>query len=84
VIDLKRTALFQTHLDLGARMVSFGGWHMPVEYSGISKEHTAVRTAAGLFDVSHMGEFRISGPQALALVQHVTCNDAARLADGQA
>jgi hypothetical protein len=53
-------------------MVSFGGWNMPVEYSGIAKEHTAVRTAAGLFDVSHMGEFRISGPQALDLIQFVT------------
>lgn len=57
---------------------------MPVEYSGIAKEHNAVRTAAGLFDVSHMGEFEITGPQALALLQHVTCNDVAHLIDGQA
>jgi len=57
---------------------------MPVEYSSITKEHNAVRTAAGLFDVSHMGEFEISGPQALNLIQHITCNDAARLVDGQA
>ena len=57
---------------------------MPVEYSGIAKEHTAVRTAAGLFDVSHMGEFRISGPQALDLIQFVTSNDASKLMDGQA
>ena len=57
---------------------------MPVEYSGIIKEHNAVRTSAGLFDVSHMGELEISGPQALDLVQHVTCNNAARLSDGQA
>lgn len=56
---------------------------MPVEYSGIAREHTAVRTAAGLFDVSHMGEFQVRGPQALDLVQHVTCNDASLLADGQ-
>jgi aminomethyltransferase len=84
VIDLKHTALFETHLSFGAKMVPFGGWNMPVEYSGITKEHTAVRTAAGLFDVSHMGEFRISGPQALDLIQLVTCNDAARLVDGQA
>jgi len=65
-------------------MVSFGGWNMPVEYSGIALEHNAVRTRAGLFDVSHMGEFIVSGPQALDLIQHVTCNDASRLVDGQA
>src|SRR5262245_26215078 len=69
---------------MGARLIPFGGWSMPVEYSGISKEHTAVRTAAGLFDVSHMGEFEITGPQALALIQYVTSNDASRLTDGQA
>jgi len=84
VIDLKHTALFETHLSLGAKMVSFGGWNMPVEYSGIAKEHIAVRTAAGLFDVSHMGEFRIRGPEALKLIQFVTSNDAAKLVDGQA
>jgi aminomethyltransferase len=65
-------------------MVDFGGWDMPVEYSGILAEHAAVRTAAGLFDVSHMGEIEIRGPQALALVQRVTSNDAARLEVGQA
>src|SRR5215510_14101896 len=65
-------------------MIPFGGWEMPVEYSGITKEHTAVRTAAGLFDVSHMGELDIRGPQALDLVQFVTTNDAAVLVDGQA
>jgi aminomethyltransferase len=80
----KRTALFPVHQKLGAKLISFGGWTMPVEYSGIAKEHTAVRTAAGLFDISHMGEFEVTGPQALDLVQYVTCNDAARLADGQA
>jgi aminomethyltransferase len=68
---------------MGARLIPFGGWEMPVEYSGISKEHTAVRTAAGLFDVSHMGEFEVAGPQALNLVQHVTSNDASLLVDGQ-
>jgi aminomethyltransferase len=68
---------------MGAKMVSFGGWDMPVEYSGIISEHMAVRTAAGLFDVSHMGEIEIEGPEAIALVQHVTSNDAWRLADGQ-
>jgi aminomethyltransferase len=80
----KRTALFPVHQELGAKLIPFGGWTMPVEYAGIAKEHTAVRTAAGLFDVSHMGEFEITGPQALDLVQYVTSNDAARLSDGQA
>jgi aminomethyltransferase len=65
-------------------MVPFGGWNMPVEYSGIISEHNAVRTGVGLFDVSHMGEFIVSGPEALSLIQSVTCNDASRLVDGQA
>ena len=81
---IKRTPLYSAHKALGARMVPFGGWEMPVEYSGIAKEHTAVRTAAGLFDVSHMGELEIRGPEALDLVQSVTTNDASMLADGQA
>ena len=68
---------------MGAKMVNFGGWDMPVEYSGILAEHTAVRTAAGLFDVSHMGEIEIHGSEAIALVQYVTCNDAWKLSDGQ-
>lgn len=72
------------HKALGARLIPFGGWEMPVEYSGIAKEHSAVRTAAGLFDVSHMGEFEIRGPEALDLIQHVTTNDASKLRDGQA
>ncbi len=65
-------------------MVNFGGWDMPVEYSGITAEHLAVRTAAGIFDVSHMGEIEIRGPHALDLIQWVTCNNAAKLAVGQA
>src|SRR5215813_14501075 len=69
---------------MGARLIPFGGWDMPVEYSGIAKEHTAVRTTAGLFDVSHMGEFEVKGPQALQLIQTVTSNDASQLTDGQA
>jgi aminomethyltransferase len=69
---------------MGARLIPFGGWDMPVEYSGIAKEHTAVRTAAGLFDVSHMGEFEVKGRQALDLIQSVTSNDASKLQDGQA
>jgi aminomethyltransferase len=80
----KRTALFPVHQKLGAKLIPFGGWTMPVEYSGISREHTAVRTAAGLFDVSHMGEFEVTGSQALDLVQFVTSNDASQLLDGQA
>jgi glycine cleavage system T protein (aminomethyltransferase) len=80
----KRTPLYEVHKRLGARLIPFGGWEMPVEYSGIAREHRAVRTAAGLFDVSHMGEFEIRGPQALDLIQTVTSNNAAMLRDGQA
>ena len=76
---LRKTALNQTHRNLGAKMVNFGGWEMPLEYTGILSEHEAVRTRAGLFDVSHMGEIEIHGPGALELVQWVTCNDAAGL-----
>jgi aminomethyltransferase len=72
------------HRRLKAKMVNFGGWDMPVEYSGIVSEHIATRTAAGLFDVSHMGEIEVFGDDALALVQHVTCNDVSKLAIGQA
>jgi aminomethyltransferase len=72
------------HRRLKAKMVNFGGWDMPVEYSGIVAEHMATRTAAGLFDVSHMGEIEVRGPHALELVQHVTCNDASKLVNGQA
>jgi len=80
---LKKTPLNSLHRDLGARMVPFGGWDMPVQYSGVIDEHLAVRNAAGLFDVSHMGEVFVEGANALALVQHLTTNDATRLADGQ-
>jgi aminomethyltransferase len=83
-IALKRTALNAVHHALGARMVDFAGWEMPVEYSGIIEEHVAVRTRAGLFDVSHMGEIDIRGPEALALVQYVTSNDASHLKINQA
>jgi glycine cleavage system T protein (aminomethyltransferase) len=81
---LKQTALHRSHKAAGARMVDFAGWDMPVEYSGITQEHLAVRTGAGLFDVSHMGEIEIRGSGALALVQHVTSNDASLLHDSQA
>src|SRR6202453_2761136 len=81
---LKQTALNATHRALKAKMVDFGGWDMPVEYSGLMAEHLAVRNAVGLFDVSHMGEIQFRGPNSLAAVQHITMNDAARLKDGQA
>ena len=80
---LKKTPLHSSHVALGARMVPFGGWDMPVEYSGITAEHNAVRTAAGLFDVSHMGEVEIAGKGALEAVQHITSNDASKLQIGQ-
>jgi len=80
----RKTALNSIHRQLGAKMVNFGGWDMPLEYSGILAEHEAVRTRAGLFDVSHMGEIEIRGPGALGLVQLVSCNNAAKLAIGQA
>jgi aminomethyltransferase len=69
---------------MGARMVDFGGWDMPVQYSGVIEEHNAVRRNVGLFDVSHMGEIEVRGPEALALVESVTTNAAAKLNIGQA
>ncbi len=85
VEGLPRTPLYQEHLAAGAKMVPFAGYEMPIHYpAGITAEHAAVRNAAGLFDVSHMGEFFIRGPQALDLVQFVTSNDAATLVPGQA
>jgi aminomethyltransferase len=88
VAPLKKTALNAAHRALKAKMVDFGGWDMPVEYpgagGGLIAEHMAVRTAVGLFDVSHMGEIRFRGTGALAAIQHITMNDASRLKDGQA
>ncbi|MGB6696803.1 MAG: glycine cleavage system aminomethyltransferase GcvT [Terracidiphilus sp.] len=88
VAALKKTALNATHRTLKAKMVDFGGWDMPVEYpcpgGGLIAEHIAVRTAVGLFDVSHMGEIQFRGPGSLAAVQQITMNDASKLADGQA
>jgi aminomethyltransferase len=81
---LKKTPLNARHRASGARMVPFSGWDMPVEYSGIVLEHNAVRTRAGLFDVSHMGEIEIAGKDALAAVQRISSNDASKLAVGQA
>jgi aminomethyltransferase len=81
---MKRTPLYDEHRKLGARMVDFAGWEMPVQYKSIIDEHRTVRSAAGLFDVSHMGEIEVRGGGALAAVQNATANDAARLRDGQA
>src|SRR5580700_557347 len=83
-VELRKTVLNSVHRRLGAKMVNFGGWDMPLEYSGIIAEHRAVRMRAGLFDVSHMGEVEIRGPGALQLVQWVSCNNAAKLNVGQA
>jgi aminomethyltransferase len=86
---IRKTALNAVHRQMGAKMVEFNGWEMPVEYPaaigcGIINEHMAVRTGVGIFDVSHMGDIRLAGPQALAAVQHISINDASRLAVGQA
>ena len=81
---LKKTPLHARHCASGAKMVPFGGWDMPVEYSGITQEHMAVRTRAGLFDVSHMGEIEVAGRNALEAVQRISSNDASKLQAGQA
>src|SRR6201988_1803184 len=81
---LRKTPLHSRHRASNARMVPFAGWDMPVEYSGITDEHLAVRTRAGLFDVSHMGEIEIAGRNALEAVQRISCTDAPKLAVGQA
>jgi aminomethyltransferase len=89
ISTVRKTALNAVHRQMGAKMVEFNGWDMPVEYpaslgGGIIAEHMAVRTGVGIFDVSHMGDIRLAGPQALAAVQHISMNDASRLAIGQA
>jgi aminomethyltransferase len=81
---LKKTPLNEVEKALGGRMVDFGGWELPVQFSGILEEHEAVRTDVGVFDVSHMGEITVRGPQALELLQRSTCNDVAKLANGRA
>ena len=81
---MKRTPLYSVQRAAGARFVDFGGWELPVQYSSIQDEHTAVRTHAGLFDVSHMGEIELRGPHAIAACQELTVNDLGRLRDGQA
>ena len=81
---MKSTSLTNTHIALGAKMVPFAGYNMPVSYKGLNEEHQVVRTGVGVFDVSHMGEFILKGPNALDLIQRVTSNDAAVLTDGKA
>ena len=86
---VRKTALNAVHRQMGAKMVEFSGWDMPVEYpasvgGGIVSEHMAVRNRVGIFDVSHMGDIRLAGREALAAVQHISMNDASRLATGQA
>lgn len=82
-MDLKRTPLYEIHKNLGAKMTVFAGWEMPLEYSGIIDEHLNVRTAVGLFDISHLGQIEVSGAKALDAVQLVTTNDASRLTDNR-
>lgn len=80
---VSKTALHQNHIDAGAKMVPFAGFDMPVSYAGLIQEHNAVRESCGMFDVSHMGEFRIKGPEALELIQWITTNDASKLEAGK-
>lgn len=80
----KRTALYDEHIKLGGRVVEFGGWDLPVQYTGLADEHKACRTAIGLFDVSHMGEFVVEGDQALDYLNTLVTNDLSKIADGQA
>jgi aminomethyltransferase len=82
--DLKRTPLHACHVEAGARLVEFAGWEMPVQYAGVIDEHRAVRTAAGLFDVSHMGEVRVRGAGAESFLQRLTPNDVSKLSPGRA
>jgi aminomethyltransferase len=84
ITEVKKTALYDTHSGLGAKLIPFAGFDMPVRYTGDKEEHLTVRNAAGVFDVSHMGEFFVKGPKALELIQKVTTNDASKLYDGKA
>src|SRR5258705_7801836 len=80
---MKNPPFTQKHISLGAKMAEFAGYNMPISYSGINDEHASVRTNAGVFDVSHMGEFIVKGPHALDLIQRVTSNDASKLTAGK-
>src|SRR5918993_5548760 len=81
---MKQTPFTQKHIELGAKMAEFAGYNMPISYTGINDEHHAVRKNAGVFDVSHMGEFILKGENALDLIQRVTTNDASKLTAGKA
>src|SRR6187551_2701199 len=81
---LLHTPLHERHVELGARMVPFAGWEMPVQYDGVIPEHKAVRTDAGVFDVSHMGELDVEGPRATAFLQAMLSNDLVRISPGEA
>jgi aminomethyltransferase len=83
-VALRRTSLHERHVAAGARMVPFAGWEMPVQYEGVIPEHVAVRTAAGAFDVSHMGQLHVEGPAAAAFLQSMVSNDVDRIGDGEA
>ncbi len=83
-VTLKRTPLFERHVDLGARMVPFAGWEMPVQYEGVIPEHRAVRSDCGAFDVSHMGQLHVDGPAAQVFLQGMLSNDLDRIGDGEA
>ena len=76
---MKKTTLYNTHLSLNAKMTSFGGYEMPVQYSGVRNEHLAVRKDLGVFDVSHMGEFYVYGPNSLRFLQHICSNDISKI-----
>ncbi|MGL6269394.1 MAG: glycine cleavage system aminomethyltransferase GcvT, partial [Chitinophagaceae bacterium] len=81
---MKPTPFTSKHIALGAKMAEFAGYNMPISYTGINDEHQAVRNNAGIFDVSHMGEFILKGPDALDLIQRVTSNDASKISNGKA
>src|ERR1044072_1126760 len=81
-VNLRRTPLYEKHVELGGKLVDFAGWEMPVQYEGVREEHMAVRTHAGMFDVSHMGEVEVEGPGALAFLQRVLSNDVAAIPIG--
>ncbi len=83
-MELKKTTLYKKHVELGAKMVPFAGYEMPLSYTSLIEEHKAVRNKVGMFDVSHMGEFMVKGPQALSLVQKLTSNDVTKLSNGKA
>src|SRR5258707_6741896 len=80
---MKRTPLFAAHQKLGGKLIEFGGWEMPVQYTSIMDEHLTVRKAAGIFDISHMGEVLVSGPDAERFLNHTLTNDVRKLAVGQ-